>query len=283
MKRKTLVASVFTFLAIGAVFSGCSSATTPSSTSQTSSAASTTSTTSATSTTTTTTPYTAISGEQAIAIAGQVFPAEVLRQAEIQVQLSLNQSDQHYQWDVYFDGFNTTLNALIALNWSSSEISYLVDTSDIHVANVFVDSQSGLIVRKLAGSIRLGPGPGSAPVFTSLVKVPIDTAISDEQAIAIAGQMFPTDVLRLAVIQVGLIISNQSYRWSVSVNGFDTTLDTLVAFGWNPGEISLAPGHDDVHVANILVDPQSGLILQKEATALRLILPTSIVTTFVNN
>ena len=119
----------------------------------------------ATETITTTIPtqtiMTAISREQAIALAAVEFPSSVILQSKITVQLltSVN-SGPDYLWDVSFDDFTITRDALIAFGWSVSDShTSLLNYSEYHVADVNIDSQTGVIVWKGANAWRLYPPP----------------------------------------------------------------------------------------------------------------------------
>ena len=71
-------------------------------------------------------------------------------------------SGSNYLWDVAFDGFTITRDALIVFGWSLSDSNTeLLNYSEYHVADIYIDSQTGAIVRKVAAFVRIGPPPPS--------------------------------------------------------------------------------------------------------------------------
>lgn len=96
-----------------------------------------------------------ISEEQAIAIASQYFPVEVILQSKITVN-RLTSRDYDI-WQVSFDGFNTTREELILSGWDADTLPTIIP--QFHVATINVDADSGVVLLKVAGDIRLGPRP----------------------------------------------------------------------------------------------------------------------------
>jgi hypothetical protein len=116
---------------------------------------------------------TTVSREQAIAIAGTQFPSGVILLSTITAQITPNDisgtSGSNYLWDVAFDDFTITRDALVAFGWSLSDSNtWLLNYSEYRVADIYVDSQTGAIVRKVAAFVRIGPPPLSTTSSSQL-------------------------------------------------------------------------------------------------------------------
>jgi hypothetical protein len=99
-------------------------------------------------------------------------------------------------------------------------------------------------------------------------------AISQEQAIAIAGHYFPVSVLLQSTITIRFAQDNANTIWQVGFDGFTTTRDVLLQFGWDSNSIS--DNYTAYHVATINVDALTGAIIDKLVTAIRLGGPVTI-------
>ena len=103
---------------------------------------------------------TTVSREQAIALAATQFPSSVILQSEITTQIiAPGNLGLNYLWDVFFDDFTITHDALVVFGWSPSDNTFLPNYSEYHVANVEIDTQTGAIVWKGASFWRMSPPP----------------------------------------------------------------------------------------------------------------------------
>ena len=99
------------------------------------------------------TQVTAVSRDQALGIASQCLPASVLLQSSITVELG-STSTQTF-WQVAFEGFDTTRDALTAFGWGAADLQ--PGLSEYHVATINVDSITGTILLKTASLTKTGP------------------------------------------------------------------------------------------------------------------------------
>jgi hypothetical protein len=106
---------------------------------------------------------TTVSRDQALAIAAQQLPPNVILQSTIAIQLKPpGKFESHYFWNVAFDGFTITRDELIAFGWRAFTNVSLPNFPEYHVADINVDAETGIIESKGASIVRLGPMPTEA-------------------------------------------------------------------------------------------------------------------------
>ena len=99
------------------------------------------------------TPTSAVSRDQALAVASQFLPQEVLLQSIVQVSITYIAAGTF--WEVDFGNFNTTRQVLIDFGRDTTSIKDV--NSQIRWAYFYIDMQTGKVFQKVAGYVILGP------------------------------------------------------------------------------------------------------------------------------
>ena len=137
-------------------------------------------------------------------------------------------------------------------------------------ASLLVASCSNLI------SSSISPEQSATQATSTSQPQDIETTVSREQAIAIAAQYFPPAVILESQITVQLWPDVGTYHineWLISFDNFTTTRAELITLGWPSTSL---PEFDEYHVANINIDAETGEVILKAVSDIRLqIIPVS--------
>jgi hypothetical protein len=214
-----------------------------------------------------------ISEEQAIEIASGYLPAQVSENAVVYIGMSTVTepgTDTRYIWVVAFSGVTISNQEL---GWQSGPDTLIDDSAEYSDSfQINIDAQTGKPLFKLALRPGIHFAIPSADGLPSTIAINTSTwPISEEQAVEIASGCMPPCALLNSDITVkyGLRI-NSHYIWQVSFDGFSATRDDFIAFGWVEDDNTLLPDFPEYHVATINVDSETGSILLKSVSIVRL-------------
>ena len=98
-----------------------------------------------------------------------------------------------------------------------------------------------------------------------------EPAVSREQAIALAAQNMPANLIAESSISAQLVLNSYSvYVWQVAFEGFSAAEDEIMEAGWEPGNYTIFPDYPgaEYHYAYFNIDAETGKLLIKAVEVL---------------